>query len=55
MQTDDLEEVLGKETVAFSSGDMTFNEKDISSGSPEMKEEPAIDEAKYVHVIQVLW
>ncbi|XP_018579444.1 uncharacterized protein LOC108917372 isoform X2 [Anoplophora glabripennis] len=45
MQADDLEEALGKETVAFSSSDMTFNEKDVSS--PEMKEEPAVDDANF--------
>lgn len=44
MQADDLEEALGKDTVAFSSDDMTFNEKDVSS--PEMKEEPTVDDSK---------
>lgn len=52
MQADDLEEALGKEAAAFSSGEMTFNEKDVSS--PEMKEEPVVEDSKYVHFIQII-
>ncbi|KAJ8926340.1 hypothetical protein NQ314_021303 [Rhamnusium bicolor] len=44
MQADELEEALGKETSAFTCGDMTFtNQREISS--PELKDEPMVDDS----------
>ncbi|KAJ8945071.1 hypothetical protein NQ318_005251 [Aromia moschata] len=46
MQSDDLEEAVGKDTAAFSSSDMTFA-SERESGSTDMKEEPIADDSNF--------